>query len=223
MSSFYYLGIGVVSLAMTIYNFEKASQTGDYTLLKNVTKTNTTNETDANGELKNNTYTELDEISNAIVPLLYIIAIVFLLFLVLSLYMSCIINSFSNLLPEDFLTMSKCKAAVTCLCKIIPPIFLILSWLNLILIVVVWILYLVYFCGEENENDYPKYQIEQAEKSVSDDVLILNIVNSVVWFVTHYGGSIIREMTYIEPFMYSPDTGETPNCFRTLMIKKLGP
>ena len=29
-------------------------------------------------------------------------------------------------------------------------------------------------------------------------------------------------MTYIEPFMYSPDTGETPNCFRTLMIKKLG-
>lgn len=220
MSSFYYLGIGVVSLAMTIYNFEKASQTGDYPLLKNVTKTNTTNETDASGELIKITYTELDETSNAIVPLLYIIAIVFLLFLVLSLYMSCIINSFSNLLPEDFLTMSKCKAAVTCLCKIIPPIFLILSWLILILIVVVWILYLVYFKGEDDK--YPKYQIEQ-ENSVSDDVRILNIVNSVVWFVMHYGGSIIREMTYIEPFMYSPDTGETPNCFRTLMIKKLGP
>ena len=221
MSSFYYLGIGVVSLAMTIYNFEKASQTGDYTLLKNVTKTNITDEKDANGDLIKITYTELDESTNAIVPLLYIIAIVFLLFLVLSLYMSCIINSFSNLLPEDFLTMSKCKAAVTCLCKIIPPIFLILSWLNLILIVVVWILYAVYF--KDESKDYPKYQFEPRSDSVSEDVLILNIVNSVIWFVTHYGGSIIREMTYIEPFMYSPDTGETPNCFRTLMIKKLGP
>ena len=134
MSSFYYLGIGVVSLAMTIYNFEKASQTGDYTLLQNVTKTNITDQKDENGEFIKITYFELEETTNAIVPLLYIIAIVFLLFLVLSLYMSCIINSFSNLLPEDFLTMSKCKAAVTCLCKIIPPIFLILSWLNLILI-----------------------------------------------------------------------------------------
>lgn len=221
MSSFYYLGIGVVSLAMTIYNFEKASQTGDYTLLKNVTKTNITDKKDANGDFIEITYNELDESTNAIVPLLYIIAIVFLLFLVLSLYMSCIINSFSNLLPEDFLTMSKCKAAVTCLCKIIPPIFLILSWLNLILIVVVWILYVVYF--KSKIDDKLKYKIEPQPNSVSNDVLILNIVNSVVWFVTHYGGSIIREMTYIEPFMYSPDTGETPNCFRTLMIKKLGP
>ena len=207
MSSFYYLGIGVVSLAMTIYNFEKASQTGDYTLLKK------TDEKDANGNSR-----EFDESTNAIVPLLYIIAIVFLLFLVLSLYMSCIINSFSNLLPEDFLTMSKCKAAVTCLCKIIPPIFLILSWLNLILIVVVWILYGVYFKVQES-----KYKFEPPSDAVSDDVRTLNIVNSVVWFVMHYGGSIIREMTYIEPFMYAPDTGETPNCFRTLMIKKLGP
>lgn len=221
MSSFYYLGIGVVSLAMTIYNFEKASQTGDYTLLQNVTKTNITDQKDENGEFIKITYFELEETTNAIVPLLYIIAIVFLLFLVLSLYMSCIINSFSNLLPEDFLTMSKCKAAVTCLCKIIPPIFLILSWLNLILIVVVWILYVVYLVSKVGEE--PKYHFQPEPNSVLDDVLTLNIVNSVVWFFTHYGGSIIREMTYIEPFMYSPDTGETPNCFRTLMIKKLGP
>ena len=223
MSSFYYLGIGVFSLAMTIYNFEKASQIGDYTLLKNQTQIETRNISYANGSIipKEFPYIEKVETTNAIEPLLYIIAIVFLLFLVLSLYMSCIINSFSNLLPEDFLTMSKCKAAVTCLCKIIPPIFLILSWLNLILIVVVWILYAVYF--KDESKDYPKYQFEPRSDSVSEDVLILNIVNSVIWFVTHYGGSIIREMTYIEPFMYSPDTGETPNCFRTLMIKKLGP
>ena len=39
------------------------------------------------------------------------------------------------------------------------------------------------------------------------DVEILNLVNSIIWILLHYGGSIIREMTYQEPFMYSPDTG----------------
>ena len=54
------------------------------------------------------------------------------------------------------------------------------------------------------------------------DVEILNLVNSIIWILLHYGGSIIREMTYQEPFMYSPDTG-APNCCRTLFLKKLGP
>ena len=52
------------------------------------------------------------------------------------------------------------------------------------------------------------------------DVEILNLVNSIMWVLLHYGGSIIREMTYQEPFMYSPDTG-APNCCRTLFLKKL--
>ena len=54
------------------------------------------------------------------------------------------------------------------------------------------------------------------------DVEILNLVNSIIWILLHYGGSIIREMTYQGPFMYSPDTG-APNCCRTLFLKKLGP
>ena len=50
----------------------------------------------------------------------------------------------------------------------------------------------------------------------------LNIVNSIVWILLHYGGAIIRAMTYVEPFMYSPEVGN-PNFFKTLMLKRLGP
>ena len=64
-------------------------------------------------------------------------------------------------------------------------------------------------------------EIENLFKEVND-FEILNLVNSIIWILLHYGGSIIREMTYQQPFMYSPDTG-APNCCRTLFLKKLGP
>jgi hypothetical protein len=38
----------------------------------------------------------------------------------------------------------------------------------------------------------------------------------------HYGGAIVRGMTYVEPFMYSPEIGK-PNMIKTLLFKKLGP
>lgn len=195
MSSFYYLGVGVVSLAMSIYNFEIGSKGNDV-------KT-----TDAEGL----------EASNIFPTLGIILGVSYIIILVLSIFLSCVINALSNQLPEDYINMGKCKRFLACFCKIFPPVLIILSWINLILIVVIWIMLVV-------NKDY-KYTDEKTGKENTDydgDVKVLNLVNSIVWILLHYGGAVIRDMTYQEPFMYSPDTGE-PNCFRTLFLKKLGP
>ena len=92
-------------------------------------------------------------------------------------------------------------------------------WVNFILVVVQWILYEIKYCEEAIDRspgaslDYTKYRKKN---------LPLLIVNSVIWVCLHCGGSIVREMTYVEPFMYSPDIGN-PNCCRTFILKKFGP
>ena len=195
MSSFYYLGVGVVSLAISIYNFEISS------------KGNGVKTTDSAG---------LDA-SNIFPTIGLILAISYIIILVLSIFLSCVINALSNQLPEDYLNMGKCKRFLACFCKIFPPLLIILSWINFILIIVIWIMLVV-------NKDY-KYTDEKTGTENTDyegDVKVLNLVNSIAWILLHYGGAVVRDMTYQEPFMYSPDTGE-PNCFRTLFLKKLGP
>ena len=195
MSSFYYLGVGVVSLAISIYNFEISS------------KGNGVKTTDSAG---------LDAL-NIFPTIGLILAISYIIILVLSIFLSCVINALSNQLPEDYLNMGKCKRFLACFCKIFPPVLIILSWINFILIIVIWIMLVV-------NKDY-KYTDEKTGTENTDyegDVKVLNLVNSIAWILLHYGGAVVRDMTYQEPFMYSPDTGE-PNCFRTLFLKKLGP
>ena len=46
-------------------------------------------------------------------------------------------------------------------------------------------------------------------KQFAKDVNTLNLVNSGIWVLIHYGGGIFREIVYQEPFMYSPDIGTT--------------
>ena len=83
MSSFYYLGVGVVSLAISIYNFEISS------------KGNGVKTTDSAG---------LDA-SNIFPTIGLILAISYIIILVLSIFLSCVINALSNQLPEDYLSM----------------------------------------------------------------------------------------------------------------------
>ena len=199
MSSFYYLGVGVFSLAAGIYNFEIGSRGNDYTV--------TSTEVDETGNIT--------EGSNIFPTLAIIIGVIYIIILVLVLYLSCVINSLSNQLPDDFLNMGRCKIFFGCFCKIFPPLLIILSWVNFILIIVIWIMVVV------NKDDTYK-DSNGKDVDYRKDVEILNLVNSIIWILLHYGGSIIREMTYQEPFMYSPDTG-APNCCRTLFLKKLGP
>ena len=111
MSSFYYLGVGVFSLTAGIDNFEIGSLGNDYTV--------TSTEVDETGNITNG--------SNIFPTLTIIIGVIYIIILVLVLYLSCVINSLSNQLPDDFLNMGKCKKFFACFCKIFPPILIILS------------------------------------------------------------------------------------------------
>ena len=50
----------------------------------------------------------------------------------------------------------------------------------------------------------------------------LTIVNAIVWVLLHYVGAVIRGMTYIEPFMYDPQTNDR-HWIKKFFFKYLGP
>ena len=228
MSSLYYVGVGVVSLSMSIYNFNTMGESNNQTCYVNKTMTdkqvneyfNSIGQTridlspDENGKFE----VSVQE-SNPYKTFCLLVGIVYIILLAMSLFLACITNYLSNQLPDDYINMGTCKKFLACFCKILPPCFIILSWLNFIFFIVVWIFILSKKCKYSTTMD--------PGKLISTDYFFkvhrtLNIVNSIVWVLLHYGGAIIRAMTYVEPFMYSPEVGN-PNFFKTLMLKRLGP
>jgi len=229
MSSLYYLGLGAVSLSMTIYNFhmvgEATNQTcysyqnmtyDDYRKYNISLGLETYNKTSFNKEYFDDV--QVTE-GNIYKTLTLIIAIIYIIYLVLSLFLSCVSNMMSNQTPEDYIKIGTCKKFLACFCKILPPVLIILSWVNFILFVVFWILITVGKC-EYSYSDTPGKFMDKKDYFNDNKVLIL--VNSCFWILLHYGGAIVRGMTYVEPFMYSPEIGK-PNMIKTLLFKKLGP
>ena len=227
MSSLYYLGLGAVSLSMTIYNFHMVGEATNQTCYSNQTMTlDEYKKFNASLGLPNNdTYNNKDFFEvpvtegNIYKTLTLIIAIIYIIYLVLSLFLSCVSNMMSNQTPEDYIKIGTCKKFLACFCKILPPVLIILSWVNFILFVVFWILITVGKC-EYSKSDSPgKFM---GKKDYFNDNKVLILVNSCFWILLHYGGAIVRGMTYVEPFMYSPEIGK-PNMIKTLLFKKLGP
>ena len=229
MSSLYYLGLGAVSLSMTIYNFhmvgEATNQTcysyqnmtyDDYRKYNISLGLETYNKTSFNKEYFDDV--QVTE-GNIYKTLTLIIAIIYIIYLVLSLFLSCVSNMMSNQTPEDYIKIGTCKKFLACFCKILPPVLIILSWVNFILFVVFWILITVGKCEYSNSDTPGKFM---DEKDYFNDNKVLILVNSCFWILLHYGGAIVRGMTYVEPFMYSPEIGK-PNMIKTLLFKKLGP
>lgn len=226
MSSLYYLGLGAVSLSMTIYNFHMVGEATNQTCYtyqnmtqedydKYIASLGQTNDTTSNIDLTKVQVTE----GNIYKTLTLIIAIIYIIYLVLSLFLSCVSNMMSNQTPEDYIKIGTCKKFLACFCKILPPVLIILSWINFILFVVFWILITVGKC-EYSESITPgKFM---GKKDYFNDNKVLILVNSCFWILLHYGGAIVRGMTYVEPFMYSPEIGK-PNMIKTLLFKKLGP
>ena len=226
MSSLYYLGLGAVSLSMTIYNFHMVGEATNQTCYtyqnmtqdeydKYIASLGQTNDTTSNIDLTKVQVTE----GNIYKTLTLIIAIIYIIYLVLSLFLSCVSNMMSNQTPEDYIKIGTCKKFLACFCKILPPVLIILSWINFILFVVFWILITVGKC-EYSYSDSPGKFMD--EKDYFNDNKVLILVNSCFWILLHYGGAIVRGMTYVEPFMYSPEIGK-PNMIKTLLFKKLGP
>jgi hypothetical protein len=227
MSSLYYLGLGAVSLSMTIYNFHMVGEATNQTCYSNQTMTlDEYKKFNASLGLPNNdTYNNKDFFEvpvtegNIYKTLTLIIAIIYIIYLVLSLFLSCVSNMMSNQTPEDYIKIGTCKKFLACFCKILPPVLIILSWINFILFVVFWILITVGKCEYSNSDTPGKFM---DEKDYFNDNKVLILVNSCFWILLHYGGAIVRGMTYVEPFMYSPEIGK-PNMIKTLLFKKLGP
>ena len=227
MSSLYYLGLGAVSLSMTIYNFHMVGEATNQTCFsyqkmtqedynKYIASLGQTNDTISN--VKDIDIVPVTE-GNIYKTLTLIIAIIYIIYLVLSLFLSCVSNMMSNQTPEDYIKIGTCKKFLACFCKILPPVLIILSWVNFILFVVFWILITVGKC-EYSYSDTPGKFMD--EKDYFNDNKVLILVNSCFWILLHYGGAIVRGMTYVEPFMYSPEIGK-PNMIKTLLFKKLGP
>jgi hypothetical protein len=227
MSSLYYLGLGAVSLSMTIYNFHMVGEATNQTCYSYQKMTQKEFDTyiaslgQTNDTISNDIDLDKVEVSegNIYKTLTLIIAIIYIIYLVLSLFLSCVSNMMSNQTPEDYIKIGTCKKFLACFCKILPPVLIILSWVNFILFVVFWILIAIGKC-EYSESDTPGKFVKPKDYYNDNKVLIL--VNSCFWVLLHYGGAIVRGMTYVEPFMYSPEIGK-PNLLKTLFLKKLGP
>ena len=224
MSSLYYLGLGAVSLSMTIYNFHMVGEATNQTCYTNqkMTPEDYNKYIASLGQTISNDI-NLDKVEveegNIYKTLTLVIAIIYIIYLVLSLFLSCVSNMMSNQTPEDYIKIGTCKKFLACFCKILPPVLIILSWINFILFVVFWILITVGKCEYSKSITPGKFM---DEKDYFNDNKVLILVNSCFWILLHYGGAIVRGMTYVEPFMYSPEIGK-PNMIKTLLFKKLGP
>jgi len=224
MSSLYYLGLGAVSLSMTIYNFHMVGEATNQTCFsyQKMTQEDYNKYIASLGQTISNDI-DLDKVEvsegNIYKTLTLIIAIIYIIYLVLSLFLSCVSNMMSNQTPEDYIKIGTCKKFLACFCKILPPVLIILSWINFILFVVFWILIIVGKCEYSKSITPGKFM---DEKDYFNDNKVLILVNSCFWILLHYGGAIVRGMTYVEPFMYSPEIGK-PNMIKTLLFKKLGP
>ena len=227
MSSLYYLGLGAVSLSMTIYNFHMVGEATNQTCYSYQKMTQKEFDTyiaslgQTNDTISNDIDLDKVEVSegNIYKTLTLIIAIIYIIYLVLSLFLSCVSNMMSNQTPEDYIKIGTCKKFLACFCKILPPVLIILSWINFILFVVFWILITVGKCEYSKSITPGKFM---GKKDYFNDNKVLILVNSCFWILLHYGGAIVRGMTYVEPFMYSPEIGK-PNMIKTLLFKKLGP
>jgi hypothetical protein len=231
-SSFYYLSLAVFSLAMGIYNISVSSgasglQCYKVSLMDGATFSQFNSSFGASGlpaklyylnPSDNSTIYVREAVSNTYSIIIMILSIVFFSMMSLSLLLAIIISSMSNMLPEDFMNIGRLKKWSAVFCKILPPLFTLLSWLVMILIIVIWVFIIMGSCVYSETGATGLFDPESFIKNVST----LNIVNSALWFFMHYIMSIYKEVTYQEPFMYSPDD-PSHGFVRICLFKKLGP
>jgi hypothetical protein len=229
-TSNYYLGIMIISLAIAIYNLNLSSEASGLQCTQVVQMSydtylqyNKTLEAQANRTvrfLQPNT-TQYDvrvNATNSYPVFNLLIAIIYLTIMGLSLYMALLISYMSNQLPEDFLNVSWCKRFLACFCKVFPLFIILAHWGAMIFILILW----YFLFSKQCDHSISTGILAVAPPTYYNNMFVLNIVNSSVWVALHYGGAIIREMLYQEPFMYMPYFG-SKSLFAQICLKKLGP
>jgi hypothetical protein len=147
------------------------------------------------------------------------IGIIYLILVIINSLLIFSLKVMSNLTPEDFQKMSKCRMIFGMLCKLIPVFNILLHWIILILIFVNWAFIAAKACEKTQKTiGTVPGQVVPSSKFHAES-LTLSIVNSGFWILLQYFGPLIRDVFYMEPFMYSM-RGE--GCLASL-LNKLGP
>lgn len=146
------------------------------------------------------------------------IAILYFFICLCALLLAIFANIMANMVPKDFVNISTCKKIIGCMCKTIPPIIVISHYTAMIFLIAYWIMIGM---GQCNNSTSTKPGLNSPDRYFNDSKT-LAIVDIVFWGALHFGGAILREIIYIEPFMYSPDVGKVNLC-KSLLLKKLGP
>ena len=235
MSSMYYLTLSVAALSIAIYNFSVSGEgkslqcytTENLTYAQYIQYNNSLNnittpnaDTTSNSTNSSQYYIVQATSSNSYGIMILILSIIYIALCLLSFILCLIIGMLENQLPEDFLKkIGWYKKTLAVCCKLLPPIFILLHWIAMIIIIIIWILLITNTCSIAV--DTTAGSIISKGKYFTD-VKTLNIINTCIWILIHYGGAMIREISYIEPFMYSPDLG-APSLWKSILIKKLGP
>ena len=230
-SSFYYLSLAVFCLSVGIYNLSVYSSSAGLQCynesLMDAETFKQYNSTFASGVAPSLYYPNPNDTttiyvrqaaSNTYNIFLIILSILYLSIMVFSLNLAIIVSSMANMLPEDFMNIGRCKKWSAILCKVLPPLFTILSWIIMILVIAIWVFIVMQSCIYSTTANTGLFDPGEFFKSVNT----LNLVNSALWFFMHYIMSIFKEIVYQEPFMYAPDDANV-NFAVICLFKKLGP
>jgi hypothetical protein len=147
------------------------------------------------------------------------IGIIYLIICCISFILCITINHMSNMVPDEFLKMSRCKVCCGSTPKILPIINIIAHWIVFIFILTVWGFIGTNSCSKSLYNS--EGVISQPEKYFND-TWILNVVNTFFWIIIHYVGCLLRDIFHEEPFMYY-DRKKRFSCFKMFFFSKLGP
>ncbi|CDW75200.1 UNKNOWN [Stylonychia lemnae] len=126
---------------------------------------------------------------------------------------------FSKFLPRDFAKMGRILNCIGALLKIFPKLMILLHYIICILILVI--------IGQVgNGSCKNSYTIDSdglpKETKMQSDGVILVLILSSLWILMHFGGSIVRSMIYIDPFLADP-YDPTANRFYRLICQTFGP
>lgn len=147
-----------------------------------------------------------------------LIAIFYIIITCLAMILSFLTARLSNLVPDDFIDMSKFKRMGACICKIFPLIIIILHMIVFLFICVIWGCLAAKYC---NSSASTQTGIIVAPSKFYDDTFALNLVNTFLWIILHYLGAILKDAIYQEPFMYNYSSNS--KSFSYIMFHKLGP
>jgi len=229
-SQLYYYCLCIAALAVGIYNFSTSSTGKSLVCWSNITFTYSQyKEYNASLNLSiilsepadpTTTYNIPQKGSSNLLQILqFILAIAYMCVCGLTFILAIIVNYLSNQVPEDFIKIGKCKSFLALFCKCFPPLIVIIHWIIMCIIIGYAVMILLDTCAITSTTVVGTV-ISPTQYFIDSRTCL--IVSAAIWVFLHYFGAILKDLSYEEPFMYSPRTDES-SPFVHMMLKTLGP